>query len=303
MEKEPLVSIIMNCFNSEMYLKEAIDSVFGQNFGDWEIIFWDNISTDDSAEIANTYGDRLKYFLSPEHTELGIARNLALKEARGKYVGFLDCDDLFLEDKLKNQVAFMEEYNHCMSYGSAIIIDEEGKEIKRRVTKNNSGNLFGNLLRHYEISMQSVIIKRSLLINENLNFDTNLKYNPDFNLFMKIACKYPIGVIRAPIIKYRVVANSLSSRTISIAAQETKYTLDEIHNSSKSLRIQYAKDFKKAYAKVQYYETVAELYRGDRNKSLQQLRPIVGAKIEYAILYGLILFLVPIRTILKVLGR
>ena len=63
MKQPPAVSIIMNCFNSGKHLKEAIDSVFSQSFSDWEIIFWDNLSRDDSALIANGYDRRLKYFL------------------------------------------------------------------------------------------------------------------------------------------------------------------------------------------------------------------------------------------------
>ena len=106
MEENPSVSIIMNCFNAEKYLIEAIESVFSQSFTDWEIIFWDNRSTDGSAKIAKDYGHKLKYFLATKHTDLGVARNLALNQANGKYVGFLDCDDLFLKDKLKNQITF-----------------------------------------------------------------------------------------------------------------------------------------------------------------------------------------------------
>ena len=199
MKQPPTVSVIMNCFNSGKHLKEAIDSVFSQSYSDWEIIFWDNLSTDDSAIIANGYDRRVRYFLATEHTELGIARNLALKKARGKYIGFLDCDDLFLEGKLCSQIDFMESNNFVMTYGSAIIIDEMGRELRKRNTKFNSGDIFGQLLKHYEISMQTVMIKRSLLIAENLSFDTSLKYSPDYNLFMKIASKYPIGVMKEAI--------------------------------------------------------------------------------------------------------
>ena len=62
MNKDPLVSVIINCYNGERFLKEAIDSVYAQTFSDWEIILWDNASTDNTAEIAMSYDDRLKYF-------------------------------------------------------------------------------------------------------------------------------------------------------------------------------------------------------------------------------------------------
>ena len=80
MNAKPLVSVVMNCYNSDRYLKEAIDSVYAQTFLDWEIIFWDNASTDRSAEISKSYDDKLLYFLGNQHVSLGAARNLAFEQ-------------------------------------------------------------------------------------------------------------------------------------------------------------------------------------------------------------------------------
>ena len=88
-ESKSLVSIIMNCYNGQRFLKEAIDSVYQQDYEDWEIIFWDNASEDDSAKIAKSYDKKLKYFLAPSNTSLGEARNIALQKAHGKYIAFL----------------------------------------------------------------------------------------------------------------------------------------------------------------------------------------------------------------------
>ena len=101
----PMVSVIMNCYNSDEYLKEAIDSVLAQSYKNWGIVFWDNQSTDDSAKIFNSYDDeRLRYFLAPEFTKLGQARNLAISQALGDWLGFLDCDDVWVKTKLEKQV-------------------------------------------------------------------------------------------------------------------------------------------------------------------------------------------------------
>ena len=77
---QPLISVIMNCYNGAKFLEEAIDSIYSQTYSNWEIIFWDNASTDDSASIAKSYDDRLKYHLALETTPLGEARDLALKK-------------------------------------------------------------------------------------------------------------------------------------------------------------------------------------------------------------------------------
>src|SRR5436309_3529125 len=95
----------MNCFNGAEYLRAALGSVLAQTYQDWELIFWDNQSTDESASIVKTYRDpRIKCFYADEHTNLGEARNLAVQKSRGRWAAFLDCDDLWLPDKLSLQI-------------------------------------------------------------------------------------------------------------------------------------------------------------------------------------------------------
>ena len=94
MPKEPLVSIIMNCYNGEKYLREALNSVIEQTFQNWELIFWDNQSSDRSAFVFKRYDEkRFKYFYSPKHTLLYEARNYAIEKASGEFYAFLDVDD------------------------------------------------------------------------------------------------------------------------------------------------------------------------------------------------------------------
>jgi glycosyltransferase involved in cell wall biosynthesis len=106
----PFFSVIVNCYNGETYLKKALDSIFAQTFGDYEVIFWDNQSTDSSAEIARSYSDsRLHYLLAPNFTDVSVARNLAVKQARGEWIAFLDCDDVWLCQKLEKQHQLITE--------------------------------------------------------------------------------------------------------------------------------------------------------------------------------------------------
>ena len=100
----PKVTVIMNCYNSAEHLREAMDSVFRQSWPDWEIVFWDNCSTDDSAAIAQSYGEKVRYFLAEKTVPLGAARNLAIAKAEGSLLAFLDCDDEWLSTKLEKQV-------------------------------------------------------------------------------------------------------------------------------------------------------------------------------------------------------
>ena len=135
MNNKPLVSVIMNCLNCEQYLNEAIDSVYAQTYENWEIIFWDNDSCDNSKNIAKSYDSRLKYFSSDETCILGKARTMAVQEARGEYLAFLDCDDIWFKDKLKNQMRFFfeGEENLGLVYGSCLLYTSDAADDSLRV--------------------------------------------------------------------------------------------------------------------------------------------------------------------------
>ena len=94
--KNHLVSVIMNCHNGEKYLQQSLNSLLIQSYNNWELIFYDNCSTDNSALILKRYRDkRIKYFKSNKKLNLGLARKKALEKARGKLITFLDTDDLW----------------------------------------------------------------------------------------------------------------------------------------------------------------------------------------------------------------
>ena len=107
---DKLVSIIVNCYNSELYINDALDSALSQTYENFEIIVWDNLSTDNTKEIVNSFkSDKIKYFLSTEHTSLGMARNNAIRHSSGSYIAFLDSDDIWLPTKLEKQIPEFED--------------------------------------------------------------------------------------------------------------------------------------------------------------------------------------------------
>jgi glycosyltransferase involved in cell wall biosynthesis len=303
MDNNSLVSIIMNCYNSEKYLKEAIDSIYSQTYKNWEIIFWDNASTDNSSIIANSYDNRVKYYLALETVSLGKARNFALEKVSGDYIAFLDCDDVYSPDKLQKQVKLMHSKNYAMCYGSVININEKGEEIKRNIVKNKSGNIFSNLLMHYEINMQTVMLRRGFVVNNELNFNDGLSYCPDYNLFMTIASKADVGVIIDVIAKYRIVSNSLSKKTINIAGSEVKFTLDELLENSPTLQKKFPKGFFHAYKKARYYEIIKNIVKGNRYYAIYLLRSMFFVRYEYSITMILLIIHVPLKMVLKILNR
>jgi glycosyltransferase involved in cell wall biosynthesis len=216
----------MNCYNSDKYLKEAIDSIYAQTCDNWEIIFWDNCSSDRSSSIAKSYDGKLKYFLAKQTTSLGKARNFALREAKGDYVAFLDCDDAYLPDKIEIQLAAMKKNNAALSFGGWIKINEKGEKLSEYKMKSNFGYEFETLLSKYNVNWQTVMFDNSFLKKNNISFDENLSFSPDFNLVLRIAYNSPVLAIDELLSKYRVHDNSMSRHSKAEKYNDFDYTIN-----------------------------------------------------------------------------
>ena len=303
MVEEPRVSIIMNCYNGEKYLREAIDSVYAQSYKNWEIIFWDNASTDSTSQIAQSYDSRLKYFRAEINTHLGPARNMALEKAKATYIAFLDSDDIYLPFTLKRQVELMESADYGLVYAETLVIDEDGKKIKRQKLRYFSGYILDKLLRRYEISMCSVMIRRSVIDEEQLRFGEELQYCPEHNLFMKIAAQHKVGVIHDPIVKYRWSSSSLSRKTRHLVAKEIGYTLEELQKLYPKEVNSCSEAMVAARAKLNYYDAVNLINKGDYLGARAVLMPVVSCRWEFMVLYLMLFLPVPQSWLLRMLNR
>ncbi len=176
----PRVSIIMNVRNGASFLREALNSVTAQTFQDWESIVWDDCSTDDSPRIVSEYQDqRIRYFLSPEDTPLGEARNNAIRQAKGEWLAFLDQDDIWLPRKLQQQMALADN-NTGMIYGRAIQFYPSGKErdydYAHEFQPLPEGDIFAQLFIHgCFIAMSSAVLRRSAV--EEVGPDSGIDSN------------------------------------------------------------------------------------------------------------------------------
>lgn len=247
-KNEPLVSVIMNCYNCEKYLKEAIDSVYAQTYQNWEIIFWDNASCDQSSEIAKSYDSRLKYFKAAATTQLGEARTLAVKKANGKYLAFLDCDDLWLPEKIKCQVDIFNNskdvlglvYGRCEFFYSDV--KKDAYKLKDGVILPE-GNVFYKLVTENFIPFVSVMVDASIF-EQCGGFPSHLKHSPDYWLSLHVAHKYPVGAVQEVCCKYRIHNNNLTNELVVTAALESieivsKFLPDK--DAKKGEKIQYVK--------------------------------------------------------------
>lgn len=215
-----LVSVVINCHNSAQYLKTAIDSVFEQTYDNWEIIFWDNASSDESADIAKSYGHRIRYFFNSTKTNLGSARNSALSKVRGELVGFLDCDDVWHPKKLEEQIKLFDQNpNLGFVYSKAEVIDQNNIIIDEiPIIKNlPKDSIFSHLCQTNFIPFPSALCSTEKLIGIG-GVPEHLRTSTDYAIFLALSNLYPVLPIESTTCSYRIHANmnSHSFRVISV---------------------------------------------------------------------------------------
>lgn len=281
----PKVSVIMNCYNGERYLREAIESVYAQTFDDWEIIFWDNWSTDSSAEIAKNYDSRLLYYKSDKFTTLGAARRLALEKANGDWVGFLDCDDLWMPDKLETQMGFIEKSDFVISYGGMIEIAENERKIREVIPLHKTGYQLMDQLNQFEMHLVTAMVSNQALKMYHLTFDDNVTASEEYNLFMRLVAKGAVNVIARPIAYYRVYDSSLSTKNMSRWASERRYTLEQLESENPGVKLKYPAEFKEALARASYYDARYAYHIGDVQSAKSSMRGIAKLNYRYRLLY------------------
>ena len=209
----PLVSIIMNCYNGEAFLRECIKSVLSQNYDHWEIIFWDNQSQDKSAEIFNSFNDkRFKYFYAKEHTSLYKARNLAINESKGELLAFIDTDDLWENNKLELQVPLFEDSKIALVYSNLWIM-KNNLGIKKKFIKTNSpsGFIYEKLLEEYNVGIITAIFRKNILKDLTKIFDERFSIIGDFDFFLKLSKKHYFHYVDTPLAYYRIHNKNFSS--------------------------------------------------------------------------------------------
>ena len=125
-----LVSIIMPSFNTGKYISKSIESVLAQTYPDWELIIVDDYSTDDTEQIVQPYlkDKRIRFIRNEKNCGAAVSRNKALMETKGKWIAFLDSDDLWNPKKLSKQIQFMVEHGYHFSYTNYSEIDCEGNK-------------------------------------------------------------------------------------------------------------------------------------------------------------------------------
>lgn len=197
--KTPMVSVIMNCYNSAKFLQETLESVLSQSFQDWELIFWDNQSSDKSAEIFKSFNDpRFCYYRAKKHENLGKARNLAVSKAKGTWLAFLDCDDIWIVDKLEKQLSQVGslddrvgmiyspvEYKIETNQGSHSSLENYYK--RKVITPHRARSVYHELLLNGNTVIFSTLLVLHDLYIQVGGIDDTLSQNEDYDLVLKVS--------------------------------------------------------------------------------------------------------------------
>jgi len=226
---QPLVSIIMNCYNGETYLQESIKCVLSQTYENWELIFWDNRSKDKSAEIFKGYEDkRFKYFYADKHTTLYKARNLAIEKSKGNFIAFLDTDDLWDENKLQLQMHYFSNPEVGVVYSNCWIIKKNIKNKKIYISKKlPSGKIFDKLIDSYNVGISTTVIRKKFYLKLTQKFDERFSIIGDSDLFMRLSKICLFETVQRPLASYRLHDKNLSKLSKGKELEESELWLKE----------------------------------------------------------------------------
>ena len=268
------MSVIIPTYNRGWILKEAIDSVLTQDYKDFELIVVDDGSTDNTSEILASYGNGIRV-LFQENKGVSAARNRGIAEASGQFIAFIDSDDLWLPQKLSTQVEFFNQTPDALICQTEEVWIRKGKRVNPKMRhKKPSGMIFEPSLELCLVSPSAVMIRR-VLFDRVGEFDVTLPACEDYDLWLRISCRFPVHLIDTPLIIKRGGHNDQLSSMKGLDKFRIK-AIEKIINSGRLGEDQYRAAVKalkercKIYAdgcrkrgreeEALYYEALSERY-------------------------------------------
>lgn len=219
----PVVSVIIPVYNGERYVREAIESVYGQTFQDWELVVIDDGSADRSVEVVRSYGNRLTLVEQDNH---GVchARNTAVARARGRYVTFLDADDVWLPTKLERQVEFLEQHGDVgLVHSDLTIIDEVGRVTGAQVCSGHHRAAFSRQFLGGHLIYPSAAMIRTEIFRAIGGFsqDFHGASYEDIELWVRLSNSCIFHCFSEPLVFYRIhAANNTKNREMALRNRE-----------------------------------------------------------------------------------
>ncbi len=292
------ISVIVNCYNGEKYLNQCISSILNQKYQNFEIIFYDNFSSDNSKNIVKNFKDiRIKYFSSDRKLSLYEARNRAIKFSSGEIIAFLDVDDWWHETYLSSRAKEFDNENYDYYYSNVYMFYEKNKAYKKY--KNYSlpkGKIFNLLAKDYFIIISGLMLKKKIF-NEVGYFNDNFNIIGDFDLVMRISKSHMAHSINEPLIYYRYHKNNFSKQNSEMFFNEFK---EWYENKIKSNDEYFQKNIEHFKKKLISLEIINLLI--NKNKNIYLFKKILSYPDLQKKLKYLIAFFIPKKLIIYLMS-
>ena len=288
---DALVSIVMNCHNGREFLRESIQSVLDQTYKNWELIFVDNASSDDSAEIVKSYNDsRIRYLRIEKKVSLGEARNFALKNYRGDFLTFLDTDDVYFRKKIELQIGFFEKnpnvdflYTGYKLIGNVSPLLNFRLFLMRPHIFNPTGNVLGRFLRKSFVNLPTVMFRVDLLSN-GLQFDSRLSHSEEFLFFAKLFTRCEVGYLEQVTVNYRIHQNQLSQKGQENYVSEAKIVLEDLRGEIDTNSKLSQEDLNFFQSKIDYWKFLTLIKNNNFVAAKDTIKAIQCDAIEFKLL-------------------
>jgi glycosyltransferase involved in cell wall biosynthesis len=221
--KNPKVTVLMSVYNGEKYLQEAIDSILGQTFKDFEFLIVNDGSTDKTGEVLESYHDpRIRIITNEKNIGLTKSLNKGLMLASGEYIARQDADDISMPERLKKEVEFLEQNINVGLVGTDYLFtNEKGKVVHIVKCLNGSRELRTKLLEGNQFGHGSVMLRREC-IDKVGTYREEFKFSQDYDFYLRIAEVYDVANISEPLYKWRINIESVS---VKKKALQDKYAL------------------------------------------------------------------------------
>lgn len=227
-----LVSIIMNCRNDAKFIDRSMSSALKQHYKNFEIIFYDNFSNDNTRKIIKQYKDkRINYYKSNKYLKLYDARNKAIKKSKGEYITFLDIDDEWHHEKLKYQINQFHKYDLDVSYTNYWISKNNKKKLFKK--KIECSDIKDQILNDYPIGILTSMVKSDIFFKENYLFNKNYEIIGDFDFFFRLSKRFKFNCINLPLATSHNHGNNLSIKKLNVEISEFKkwYSYNKLYLS------------------------------------------------------------------------
>ena len=265
----PAVSVIINAFNGEQYLRQAIESVYAQSFSDFEIVLYDDASTDSTPDIARSFDSRLRFVRSDQQVPLGEARNRAVAASRGKFLSFLDQDDLFLPLKLERQVERFRGDVALVFCNSVRFWEKNGKEELLYRRRPHDGDAFRELLRGYYLSINTVMIRRDALPEDpRWWFPASFGMCEEVDLFLRLAHRYPIAYVDEVLARYRIHGDNWTIRHPEQLVTERIEMMERLASVIPNFSNSYARELASLRSQIDRVQAQIDWRNGRRSQAL-----------------------------------